>query len=271
MQKRTVFFISDSTGITAQTLGQSVLSQFDQVEFESVVIPYIDSEEKAERAVQKINLAFDSSGVKPIVFETVIDKHFSSILAKVNGLRFNMLDIYLKPLQLELGVDSSFAVGKAHGQRDSIRYDSRIDAINFAMDSDDGGKTDYYDKADIILVGVSRCGKTPVCLYLALQYGIYAANYPITEDDLEELSIPALLKPYRDKLFGLTIDSLRLSRIREKRRSDSRYASLKQCQIEVGEVEAIYRRYGIDVVNTTDASVEEIAAVILDKTKVRRL
>ena len=270
MNKRHVFFISDSTGITAQTLGQTILSQFDSIPFEQLVIPYVDCIEKAHACVQRIREAAEKSGSLPIIFDTVIIPELSVILAQAPGLRFDILQMYLHPLEQELGVHSSFTVGKSHGTTASSRYRNRIDAVNYAMENDDGASIRYYDKADVILVGVSRCGKTPTCLYLALQFGIYAANYPITEEDIEDLTLPKALKDYKHKLFGLTIAPDRLASIRHERRANSPYSSLRQCETEVREVEAIYRRFGIEFINTTDTSIEEIAATVLDRIGIQR-
>ena len=270
MQKRSVFFISDSTGITAQTLGQSVLSQFEKIDFQQYVIPYVDTIAKAEQALKRINMAAVESGAKPIVFDTLLDEAVAKVLDQANCQRFNMLETYIKPLEIELKSASSHTIGRAHGQSSKKSYDSRMDAVHFAMNNDDGARTDYYDMADIILTGVSRCGKTPTCLYLALQHGIYAANYPITEDDLEQMSLPKVLKPFKDKLFGLTIQAERLTKIRNERKSNSRYASMRQCQMEVAEVEAMYRRLGLNFIDVTVLSIEEIAASILDQTSLER-
>jgi regulator of PEP synthase PpsR (kinase-PPPase family) len=147
---------------------------------------------------------------------------------------------------------------------------SRIDAVNFALDNDDGSKIKHYDKADIILVGVSRSGKTPTCLYLALQFGIKAANYPLTEEDLQNFSLPDVLKPHKHKIFGLTIDPERLAAIRNERKANSRYASLAQCYYETEEVEHLYQQEQISFLSTTDLSVEEISTKIMQKAKIKR-
>jgi len=273
MHKTPVFFISDSTGITAKTLGSSVLSQFEGVEFDPVVLPYIDTEQKAHDVLKRINKASEISETRAIVFDTVVNDELNKILRTANALHFDVLNQYLKPLELELNQRSSHTVGKAHGSADDEVYKDRINAVHFAMENDDGGRTRQYDKADVILIGVSRCGKTPTSLYLALQFGIYAANYPITEDDMEDIEnfgIPRALKPFKDKLFGLTINADRLTSIRNERRANSRYASARQCEFEVNEVESMYRRFGIKFINTTDVSIEEIAAKILSDAGIER-
>lgn len=266
MSKRTVFFISDSTGITAKTLGQSVLSQFENLEYEAVVVPYVDDVEKAKATLQRIEQAYQADGLSPIIFDTVIDRKLNAVLSQAKGKRFDILNTYLTPLEKELGLTASARVGKAHGRAHDPEYKDRIDAVHFAMENDDGATVRYYDKADLILIGVSRCGKTPTSLYMALQYGIFTANYPITPDDMDDISLPKHLKEHKAKLFGLTTDPERLSTIRNERRPNSRYASIRQCEYEVQAAEAIYRRYGIPFVNTADFSVEEISAKILDIT-----
>ncbi|MFK4752102.1 posphoenolpyruvate synthetase regulatory kinase/phosphorylase PpsR [Oceanobacter antarcticus] len=267
--KRYAYFISDGTGITAEMLGNSLLAQFEKIEFERVTLPYIDSVTKAEQAVALINADSRKSGQPAIIFDTVIDKTIRQVIDSAEGLKIDIFDAFLKPLEQALEVESSYSVGMSHSAKNTS-YLSRIDAVNFALDNDDGARTRHYKTADVILVGVSRCGKTPTCLYLAMQYGIKAANYPLTEEDMADLRLPKSLEPYRSKLFGLTIDPDRLSVIRNERRANSRYSSLKQCYHEVDEVETLYQREQIPFISTTDKSIEEISTRILAETGLQR-
>ncbi|TEC37903.1 kinase/pyrophosphorylase [Pseudomonas aeruginosa] len=268
--KRTAFFISDGTGITAETLGQSLLAQFENISFVKLTRPYIDTEEKARAMVQQINNAAESDGARPIIFDTIVNRDIRAVLAQSNGFMIDIFATFLSPLEQELSADSSYSVGKPHSIGHNSHYMDRIEAVNFALDNDDGARTHYYDKADLILVGVSRCGKTPTCLYMALQYGIRAANYPLTEEDMERLQLPNALKQYKHKLFGLTIDPDRLTAIRNERKPNSRYASFAQCEFEVREVESLFRRENIAYINSTHFSVEEISAKILVEKGVER-
>ena len=184
-----------------------------------------------------------------------------------------MIDIFssfLAPLEQALGEHSSYSVGKSHSIGHNSNYMERIEAVNFALDNDDGARTHKYDKADLILVGVSRCGKTPTCLYMAMQFGIRAANYPLTDDDMESLKLPAALREHKHKLFGLTIDPDRLTAIRNERKPNSRYSSFAQCEFEVREVERLFQRENIPHINSTHFSVEEISAKILVEKGVER-
>nr|WP_228274283.1 pyruvate, water dikinase regulatory protein [Moraxella osloensis] len=267
---RSVFFISDGTAITSETLGRSILSQFPTVPFETRVIPYVDTLDRADEAVNQINLAHQRDGVKPLVFDTIVDP---VIRERINGADAFNLDIYeglISKIADEIKVPPAPHTGHAHGDVDSENYKSRIDAVHFALDNDDGARTTHYDAADIILVGVSRSGKTPTSLYLALQFGIRAANYPLTEDDLYENSLPKALKPYRDKLFGLVIDTDRLVKIRNERRAGSRYASYQQCQQELRAIQGIYISQGIPNIDVSTMSIEEIATRILQMTGLKR-
>jgi len=267
---RSVFFISDGTAITSETLGRSILSQFPTVPFETRVIPYVDTLDRADEAVNQINLAHQRDGVKPLVFDTIVDP---VIRERINGADAFNLDIYeglISKIADEIKVQPAPHTGHAHGDVDSENYKSRIDAVHFALDNDDGARTTHYDAADIILVGVSRSGKTPTSLYLALQFGIRAANYPLTEDDLYENSLPKALKPYRDKLFGLVIDADRLVKIRNERRAGSRYASYQQCQQELRAIQGIYISQGIPNIDVSTMSIEEIATRILQMTGLKR-
>ena len=267
---RSVFFISDGTAITPETLGRSILSQFPTVPFETRVIPYVDTLDRADEAVNQINLAHQRDGVKPLVFDTIVDP---VIRERINGADAFNLDIYeglISKIADEIKVQPAPHTGHAHGDVDSENYKSRIDAVHFALDNDDGARTTHYDAADIILIGVSRSGKTPTSLYLALQFGIRAANYPLTEDDLYENSLPKALKPYRDKLFGLVIDTDRLVKIRNERRAGSRYASYQQCQQELRAIQGIYISQGIPNIDVSTMSIEEIATRILQMTGLKR-
>ncbi|ASP39893.1 phosphoenolpyruvate synthase regulatory protein [Bacterioplanes sanyensis] len=268
--KRYAFFISDGTGITAETLGNSLLAQFERLEFERITMPYVDDEEKAHAAVAKMNQAAQDSGQPVILFDTIVNKSIRAIVDSADAFKVDIFATFLAPLEQELGTESSYSVGKSHLATDSHDYQARIDAINFALDNDDGARTRQYAEADIILVGVSRCGKTPTSLYMAMQFGIKAANYPLTEEDMLDLKLPKSLSEHRDKLYGLSIDPDRLALIRSERRANSRYASLKQCYLEVEEVELLYQREQIPYISTTARSIEEIATRILADTGLQR-
>nr|WP_320135008.1 pyruvate, water dikinase regulatory protein [uncultured Amphritea sp.] len=268
--KRTAFFISDGTGITAEALGNSLLAQFGSIQFNKVTLPYIDSIDKAVDAVATIDQAGKDDGYRPIVFDTVVDEAIRDVISTSTAYKIDVFSAFLKPLELELGSPSSYSVGKSHSINEVNTYMDRIESVNFAMANDDGGKTQHYDKADIILIGVSRCGKTPSCLYMALQFGIRAANYPLTDDDLNRTTLPDALEPFKDKLFGLTIDPFQLASIRHERRANSRYASLDQCEDEVRNVERMFRQQQIPFINTTHFSIEEIATRIIAQKGLQR-
>ncbi len=270
MVERVVFFVSDQTGVTAETLGHSLLTQFAGQEFRQVTLPFIDSDDKAREAVRTIDARAEDDALQPIVFSTMVQPDLREIVKQSKGLHLDIFDAFLDSLSAEFGVPPEFVSGKAHGVSDVEAYMKRIEATNFALANDDGGVSRNYDAADVILVGVSRSGKTPTCLYLALQYGVYAANYPLTDDELENGTLPDFLLAQKDKLFGLTISPDRLREIRKERRSLGRYASAQQVRFELREAEKIFRRYGIPFVDTTLFSIEEISSRILDTTGVER-
>lgn len=266
--KRFAFMISDRTGLTVESLGHSLLTQFEDVTFEKETIPYMDTLKKADAVVAKINAC--AGETKPIVFMTLIDPEISACIKKSNACVLDLFGTFLNPLEKELGEKSSYTVGKTHAVADIKTYDHRIDAINFALDHDDGIKFKGYEKADVILVGVSRSGKTPCCLYMALQFGVFAANYPFTDDDLSRFELPQALRPYKNKLFGLTIDAKRLQHIRTERRPKSQYASSKQCLLEVNKIEQLYRESNIPYLNSTHYSIEEISTKIMAQCQIER-
>jgi [pyruvate, water dikinase]-phosphate phosphotransferase / [pyruvate, water dikinase] kinase len=270
VERRTVFFVSDQTGVTAETMGHSLLTQFDGQAFRQVTLPFISTVDKAQEAVRRINATGETEGVRPVIFSTLVQEELREIIKRANGLFLDFFDAFLGPLELELKLKSSRAQGKAHGMQDIGAYTMRINATNFALANDDGAVTRDYESADLILVGVSRTGKTPTCLYLALQYGVFAANFPFADGEFETGRLPASLVKHQRKLYGLTIAPERLQQIRHERRPNSNYSSPSQVDFEVRTAEAIFRRYDIPSINTTECSIEEIASRILDRTGVER-
>jgi len=270
MNRRVVFFLSDQTGVTAETLGRSLLTQFEDYEFDQITVPFIDSVDKADEAVHRINAAASETGTRPIIFNTLVHDEIRERFAGVNGLLLDLFATFLVPLEQELRTRSSHTVGRAHGIKDASTYDKRIEATNFALSNDDGMRTSDYDQADVILLGVSRSGKTPTCLYLALTYGVFAANYPLSEDEFETGRLPKSLEPHRAKLFGLSISPERLRQIRRERRPEGQYSSIEQVRYELRGAEALFRRYQIGWVDTTGFSIEEIASKILSTTGIER-
>lgn len=268
---RTVFYISDGTGISAETLGHSLITQFQNIHFQSHTLPYIDTEEKAKQAVEHINKSFDLYKERPLVFSTIVKPSVRNIIAESNGLVIDFFQSHVGTLEKELGVASSSAVGLSHAVQDVERYNSRIEAVHFALQCDDGVHTASYKTADIILLGPSRSAKTPTCLYLAMQYGIRAANYPLTEETLHAFNLPKALEQNHSRLFGLTISPERLHEIRSKRRPESQYASLTQCREEIHRSESLFNKEKIPYINSTTLSIEELSAHILTRAGLRRL
>jgi regulator of PEP synthase PpsR (kinase-PPPase family) len=270
MVERVVFFVSDQTGVTAETLGHSLITQFAGQNFRQTTLPFIDSEDKAHEAVKTIDRAAAKSALRPIVFSTMVQPDLRDIVKTSAGLHLDIFDAFLDSLADEFDEVPEYQPGRAHGVRDIDAYMKRIEATNFALANDDGGVSRNYDVADVILIGVSRSGKTPTCLYLALQYGVYAANYPLTMDELEHGTLPDFLLQHKHKLFGLTIEPERLRDIRKERRPHGSYSTAQQVRFELRESAKIFRRYGIPHVNTTSFSIEEISSRILDSTGVER-
>ncbi len=268
---RTVFFISDRTGITAEMLGNSLLTQFEDFQFQRVTIPFVDTLEKIDEAVRQVNATAEAQGRRPIVVSSVVSETMSEIIRRdANALTLDLFQIFIQPLEAELGSKSSHAAGRSHGISNSHEYFARMEAINFAQAHDDGAATRELGKAQVILVGVSRCGKTPTTLYLALQFGVKAANFPLTPDDFADRVLPRSVLPFKEKLFGLTIAPDRLHEIRQERRRGSPYAALDNCRYEVREAEQLMNREGIPMIDTTSKSIEEIAATILHRAKLAR-
>jgi hypothetical protein len=269
IKKRTVFFVSDGTGLTAEALGHSLLTQFEEVEFKQIRIPFLDTIEQAQEAVVHINAQGELDGMRPIVFTTLVNQKLAAIVHQADAFSLSYFETFLAPLEAELGVKSSHTVGRSHGSADSSDYKNRIEAINYTLAHDDGITDRDLAEADVILVAVSRCGKTPTSLYLAMQFGLKAANFPLIPEDFDRGCLPGTLEKHRSKLFGLTIQPERLHQIREERRADSKYASLANCRYEIAEAEKMMRREGIRWLDSSTKSIEEISTTILQELKLR--
>jgi len=268
--KRSIFFLSDRTGITAETLGSTLLTQFDENQFKQSTLPFINTPEKARSALEYIEHTGKTSGLQPIVFSTTVSEEVRDILRSGDALFLDLFDTFVPQLEGALETKSSHRVGRAHGISNEDVYESRIDAMNYALTHDDGVGENGYHKAQVILVAPSRCGKTPVSIYLAMQHGVYAANYPLTEDDMEQRKLPRALVDHRDKLYGLWINPERLHQIRSERRRGSQYAALPQVSYELRQAEALYKRHRLPYSETTNKSIEEIATMIMQDKNIRR-
>jgi len=270
-ERRTVLFVSDGTGITVQMLGHSLLTQFEGLQFKEVTLPFIDSQKKAEEeCMPRIREALAEGNGAPIIFSTLVNREARDMIRTSGALVFDFFETFIDPLEAGLGIRSNHTIGRSHSSADKQQYKARIEAINFSMAHDDGASHRDLAEADVILVGVSRSGKTPTSLYLAMQFGIKAANYPLIPEDFERRSLPAVLNNYRSKLYGLSIAAERLREIRQERRPDSEYARLSNCRFEVEQAERMMRRENIHWINSTTKSIEEIATTILRDIKIER-
>jgi regulator of PEP synthase PpsR (kinase-PPPase family) len=265
-----VFFVSDQTGVTAETMGHSLLTQFEGLDFRQTTLPFVSTVDKAEQAVRRINATAVADGRRPIVFSTLVRDDVRLVVKRSDGVFLDFFDAFLGPLEAELAVKSSQREGRAHGMADQAAYTTRIDATNFALAADDGAVNADYTRADVVLIGVSRSGKTPTCVYMAMHYGIFAANYPLTDDDFEHERLPPALASCSRKLFGLTSARRRLQQIRTERRPGSRYATQQQCEYEVRTAERLFQRYGVPMLDTTECSIEEIASRIIERQGIER-
>jgi len=269
-KKRTAFFVSDRTGITCEMLGHSLLTQFEGFQLNEITKPFVDSIEKAHALVGEVNRAADEDGARALVFCTLVNAEIEQALIGANALVIDCYQFFIAILEQELGVHSAKVVGRSHSADNLGDYHRRIEAVNFALSHDDGISTRDLAEADVVLVGVSRSGKTPTCLYMAMQYGIRTANYPLVAEDFSRNALPAQLHHLRRKLYGLTIQPERLQLVRNERRPGSRYSTLANCQFEVRAAEALMRQEGVSYIDTSRKSIEEIAATILHETHLVR-
>jgi len=261
---RTVCFVSDRTGVTTETLGHALLSRFAGLQLDSITMPFVLSATAARGVVTRIDAIAAAQSAKPIVFCTIVDEEVREVIKQSNALVIDLFS-YIGELESELGARAGVDVPSMHGATRDPTYTARIGATNYALANDDGAGPQDYRSANVVLLGVSRTGKTPTCLYLALQYGVFAANYPLAEEQLELGELPRTLLMYRQKLYGLTLGADRLQQIRSERRPGSRYASRQQIQYELQAARAMFERFGIPHLDVTEWSIEEIASRILDE------
>lgn len=265
---RAVFFVSNSTGITVETLGRSLLYQFASTQFESHSLRFIDSIDKANEAVKTIKEFATKTGLRPIILSTLVKPELRDILSGAQGLYLDIFDTFIAPIEEVIGCEAKLGMGRVHGIGDDEYYSERIDAVNYSLKTDDGVGAKGYDQADVILIGASRTGKTPTSLYLAMHYGLKAANYPIVDEELDSHSLPASLRDYKDKIFGLLVTPERLKNIRTKRRPDSSYSSLSQCQYEIRQTETLFQQQNIPYFDVSSMSIEEISSSIMNVLKI---
>lgn len=267
---RTLFIVSDRTGITLEHLVRTLMSQFDDHCCERMVLPFLDTPAKIEAAVREIDATASTDAERPIVFSSIVDEGLRARLKEAKAQVYDIFDTFLPGLSSSIGVPFSGHIGLSHGIGDVGQYDRRVDAVNFALNYDDGSRFKGLEEADLILVGVSRCGKTPTCLYLAMQYAVLAANFPLTEDDFLLGRLPEPLRAHRERLFGMTISPERLHRIREERRPGSEYASVARCRREVSAAEDLFRNNAIPFIDSTSVSIEELSIEIMQRVGVER-
>jgi [pyruvate, water dikinase]-phosphate phosphotransferase / [pyruvate, water dikinase] kinase len=257
-----VFFLSDSTGISAETMGNALLIQFPDLRFERRLIPFISSVEEARRVVAILDAAA-AGPVTPLAFSTTAVEEVRQELLRSKCPLIDFFGMHMESVESILGAKGVRVAARLHGMGDVKRYNTRMAAVEYAIEHDDGQSMRALDKADVILLAPSRCGKTPTTMYLALQHGIFVANYPLVDEDFATAELPRPVRGLPERCFGLTTTPARLSQVRHERRPNSRYASLEQCTYELRQAEAMYRNHRLPVINSATKSVEEMSTVIL--------
>jgi regulator of PEP synthase PpsR (kinase-PPPase family) len=260
-----VFFLSDSTGISAETMGNALLIQFPDLRFERTLIPFISSVEEARDVVSRLDRALEESPRAPLVFTTTANDDVRRELHRTRCHVIDFFDLHMRPVEQILQTRAARMPARLHGVGDIQRYNSRMQAIEYTIEHDDGQSVRSLEKAEVILVAPSRCGKTPTSMYLALQHGLFVANYPIVEEDLDITELPKPVRHLRERCFGLITSPQRLAAVRQQRRPDSRYSSLEQCTIELRRTAAMFERHRLPVIDSSTKSVEEISTLILQR------
>lgn len=261
-----VFFLSDSTGISAETMGNALLIQFPDLVFERTTIPFIGTVEAAREVVAILDEAMDGP-VTPLAFTTAAEDHIRHELLQTRAPIIDLFDSHMERVEEVLGHRGVREASRLHGVGDIKRYNTRMAAVEFTIEHDDGQSLRALDRADVVLIAPSRCGKTPTSMYLALQHGLFVANYPLVDEDLESHELPRPVRELADRCFGITTTVERLSRVRNERRPGSRYAEPAQVRWELRQAGALYAANGIPVIDSSTKSVEEMAALVLQTLK----
>lgn len=257
-----VFFLSDSTGISAETMGNAVLIQFPDLRFERRLIPFISSVEEARRVVAILDAATQGP-VTPLAFSTTAVEEVRQELLRSKCPLIDFFGMHMEQVESILGAKGIRVAARLHGMGDVKRYNARMAAVEYAIEHDDGQSMRALEKADVILVAPSRCGKTPTTMYLALQHGIFVANYPLVDEDLDQTQLPRPIQALRDRCYGIVTTPARLRQVRQERRPNSTYASLEQCTWELRRAEALFAANTLPIINSSMKSVEEMSTVIL--------
>jgi hypothetical protein len=243
-------------------MGNALLIQFPDLRFERRLLPFITSVEEARRVVAILDTA-TARPVTPLAFSTIAVEEVRQELLRTKCPLVDFFGMHMESVESILGAKGIRVAARLHGMGDVKRYNARMAAVEYAIEHDDGQSMRALDKADVILVAPSRCGKTPTTMYLALQHGIFVANYPLVDEDFASAELPRPVQALRERCFGLTTTPARLSQVRHERRPNSRYASLEQCSYELRQAEAMYRNHRLPVINSSTKSVEEMSTVIL--------
>lgn len=261
MKRFHLHMVSDSTGETVGSVARAALAQFDDVVSEEHVWPLIRSKNQLEKMIQTLDAA------PGVVMFTLVDAEMREMLRKACSDRglpcIPVLSHVVRELSNYLEVEAAGSPGTQYELGE--QYFSRIDAINFALEHDDGQATWNLEQADIVLVGVSRTSKSPTCVYLAHR-GFKAANVPYVPG----CPLPDILMSLTQPLVvGLTISGdrlidIRTSRLQSLKQSlDSDYVAVDHVQAEIEEAKRLFRKQGWPVIDVSRRSVEETAAHII--------
>lgn len=258
-KSKDVYFVSGNTGILAKDMGKALLCQFPEVSFNEELIPFIRTESQARKALERI--LQQSAGRYPIIFSTLFSKSLNNIFDTPEVEFLNICDHFLERLEEILEVKPIREAGTARALDDNAMT-RRVNAIHYSIAHDDGTATKDYDEADLIIVGVSRSGKTPVSVYLATQMGLKTANFPLVDDNLGTCRLPPEIIRNKNRVVGLSTTPDMLHSFREKRYQGSTYAKIATCATELKQSDQIFLKYQIPVVFSDGRSIEETATQV---------
>ncbi|MFN8186783.1 MAG: pyruvate, water dikinase regulatory protein [Gaiellales bacterium] len=248
--------VSDATGETATRVVAAVERQFPGLAFEVVRHPRVTSVDDVQLA------AVRARGRRAVVVYTLVDPELRAAMrACAKRYRLHYCDVLRHPLEAVASVSGRPARGEpgAPPALDS-NYFKRVEAIEFAVQADDGVAIGRLRQADVVLVGVSRTSKTPLSIYLGY-LGYKAANVPLVKG----IEPPAeLWETNPARIVGVTIQpellaEIRTRRVREMRGTTRSYANLVEVYEELEYADGVHRRLGCPVIEVSTLAIEETA------------
>jgi regulator of PEP synthase PpsR (kinase-PPPase family) len=257
-----IYICSDAVGETAEAVAKATLRQFQGGEARIKRFGQIRHEDEIRRMME------EAAAVGGFVGYTLVQPELREMI-KAESIRLEVRIVDILGPMMQAYADTfndspQWKPGLLHELDDD--YFRRVDAMEFAVKYDDGKDASGLLLADVVLVGVSRTSKTPLCIFLAHK-GIKAANLPV----IPEVKPPSeLFRADPSRVFGLTMNAEHMQHIRTERLKavglpgGSRYASPERVQEELRHADELMKALGCRIIDVTNRAIEETAGLIME-------